>query len=208
MLSESKKSDKFLINAVPSLHSIDSAEDFNSQFNASPEEFIQKYRLKCVIPGSSGSGLLAATSGGIGGGGSTGSVVNISSPVAPSLRSTFIAGAGDSMGSINSEKSVGVTASSIQKSPTTTTTTTNSVATLQKELKEARSEIDRLKAVKMDDEIYKLMIFFSFSSIETSFRWFSCKGMERCFDGPIRCTTSFSPFSRRLRLHGRFTLLR
>lgn len=147
MLSESKKSDKFLINAVPTFHPADSPEDFNSQFNACPEDFIQKYRLKCVIPGSNGSGLLAVT----GGGGSTGSVVNISSPVAPSLRNTFIAGAGDSMASINSDKSV----AAVQKSPAASSVTSSnaSVATLQKELKEARAEIDRLRAVtEIDDQ--------------------------------------------------------
>lgn len=153
MLSESKKSDKFLINAIPTLRPLDSPEDFNTQFNACPEDFIQKYRLRCVIPGSSGSGLLAATAGG-NAGGSTGSVVNISSPVAPSLRNTFIAGAGDSMASINSEKSVGVSAV-VQKSPAASSSvSTASVATLQKELKEARSEIDRLRLVHC-----KILIF-------------------------------------------------
>lgn len=135
MLSESNKSDKFLINVVPTFHPADSPADFNSQFSMCPEEFIQKNRIKRVIPGGNGSGLLAATAGG---NGSTGSVVNISSPVAPSLRNTFIVGAGDSMASINSEKSPAASVSS----------STASVATLQRELKEARSEIDRLRAVR------------------------------------------------------------
>lgn len=159
MLSESKKSDKFLINAVPTFHSLDSPEDFNTQFNACPEDFIQKYRLRCVIPGSSGSGLLAATAGG-NAGGSTGSVVNISSPVAPSLRNTFAAGAGDSMASINSEKSVGV-AAAVQKSPAASSSvsaSTASVATLQRELKEARAEIDRLRGVNMSYYIFNMLI--------------------------------------------------
>ena len=158
MLSESKKSDKFLINVVPTFHSLDSTEDFNNQFNACPEIFVQKYRLKCVIPGNSGSGLLAATIGG-NVGGSTGSIVNISSPVAPSLRNTFISGAGDSMASINSEKSVGTSASAaVQKSPAASSSV-SSVATLQKELKEARSVIERLRAVTKGKKISSVFIF-------------------------------------------------
>ena len=149
MLSESKKSDKFLINVAPTFYPADSPADFNSQFNTCPEEFIQKNRLKCVIPGSNGSGLLAAT---VGGNGSTGSIVNISSPVAPSLRNTFIAGAGDSMASINSEKSA-----TVPKSPAASVSSSiASVSTLQKELKEARAEIDRLRAV---NRIVLLMLY-------------------------------------------------
>ena len=145
MLSESKKSDKFLINVVPTLHATDSTQDFNSQFSACPEEYIQKYRLKCVIPGGSGNGLLAATAGGVNG--STGS---ISSPVAPSLQSTFIAGAADSMASVNSEKSAVQRSPSVQSS--SVTGGSSSVVTLQRELKEAQAEIVRLRAVSIKNK--------------------------------------------------------
>lgn len=154
MSSDSKKTDKFLINVVPTFEPAeDSALEFNTQFSTAPEEFVQKYRLRCMSSGSSGgSNLLSASGGG------TGSVGAISSPVAPNIP---VNGA-DSMSSITS--SISIITDEKQQQTQTTSSKENlaasppsalsvsslapapaSVQTLQKELKDSRAEIDRLK---------------------------------------------------------------
>lgn len=174
MSSDSKKADKFLINVVPTFQSSDSTLDFNSQFKLVPENFIQKYRLKCVMTGGSsgaGSGLLAATGAG------SGSVGSISSPVAPSLlrggdsmTSVTSAVNGDVTGGGNNLMSIYSLVYSILTGPTAAAAATNatlispnntstastspslssaSTGTLQRELRDARAEIERLKSLKV-----------------------------------------------------------
>jgi hypothetical protein len=127
MLTESKKMDKFLINLVPTFQPIDSALDFNAQFALVPDSFIQRYRLRCVFPNSS-TGLLAASA----------SIGAISSPVAPSLKTAAVKNT--SMESMNQASS----SSSINSSPSTTNTL--SISALQRELKDARAELELLKS--------------------------------------------------------------
>ena len=127
MLTESKKMDKFLINLVPTFQPIDSALDFNAQFALVPDSFIQRYRLRCVFPNSS-TGLLAASA----------SIGAISSLVAPSLKTAAVKNT--SMESMNQASS----SSSINSSPSTTNTL--SISALQRELKDARAELELLKS--------------------------------------------------------------
>jgi len=153
MLSESKKSDKFLINVAPTIQPLDSAIDFNAQFSLVPEHLLQKYRLKCVVPsgGGSGTGLLAATTGG------NGSNASISSPVAPAIQTTLAVGAGDSMSSMNSAENSPIPQvkrrESVQNAAASpSVTSTSSAISLQRELNEARAEIARLKSSKVPKE--------------------------------------------------------
>ena len=143
MSSDSKKTDKFLINVAPTFEPEDSSVEFNTQFSQVPEEFVQKYRLRCLSDSnSSGNNLLSASGGG------NGSVGNISSPVAPNIAIN----AGDSMASITSSidekpsmgsrENINSNVNNVHASPSISTATSSS---LQRELKEARSEIDRLK---------------------------------------------------------------
>lgn len=147
MSSDSKKSDKFLINVVPTFIEEDESLDFNGQYNLVPENFIQKYRLRCV---TSGTGLLAATSSNSPNVNGSGSVGSISSPVAPSLLNQKGVVGADSMTSVTSDKSFNKPNANVQVSPsmsaTTSTTTTSVTTSVQNELKEARAEIERLKA--------------------------------------------------------------
>lgn len=133
MLTESKKMDKFLINVVPTFQPIHSDLDFNYQFALIPEENIQRYRLRCVFPNTS-TGLLAASA----------SIGAISSPVAPSLHTLPVMKTSmDSMTSISSSSTEPENKKN-NNSPIASPAT--SVATLQRELREARIQIEQLKS--------------------------------------------------------------
>lgn len=138
-MSESKKIEKFLISVVPTFESA-SESDFNSQFNNCPDEFIKKYRLKCIFP--DGVGSVNINNPG-----------PISSPVAPSLNShndLIIPGGvsiseSDSMTSLNSSVNEKSNSNLLRVSESTDNISiSNSVPVLQKELKEARAKIEAL----------------------------------------------------------------
>lgn len=147
MSSDSKKTDKFLVSVVPLLEDPEDNSDFNSQFNQAPEEFVQKYRLRCLTSNN----LLSASGGG--------SIGTISSPVAPNIPLNGT----DSMASINSSidggsvdnLSLNAVNENVLSSPAISTTASTSAPSLQRDLKEARSEIDRLKLLLKNGSDWK-----------------------------------------------------
>ena len=199
MSSDSKKTDKFLINVAPTFEPEDSSVEFNTQFSQVPEEFVQKYRLRCLSNSNSGgnNNLLSASGGG------NGSVGNISSPVAPNIAIN----AGDSMASITSSidekptmgsrENIHSNANNVHASPSVSMATSSS---LQRELKEARSEIDRLKLllVRLLWRVRFLFILFLEKGI----------GLEKYSFSSIRRTASFSHFSCNFRFHDWIIILK
>ena len=118
MLSESKKSDKFLLILTSVAPNVDTETNFNEVFESAVASFVQKKKIPCSFPPS--FGLLAAT-----GMSASGTAI---SPIAPSLSSTMLA------------ETTGST-SNLGRSPSVKS---SSLDALQAELKEANLKIERL----------------------------------------------------------------